>query len=271
MSIDDCNLVRVERHFLGDLDGEEKLTLRLHLEGCEKCRSQLSALENDGRNYLLTHPFREFAAKNLPAEKTRRRSMFPVWLPTSVGVLACLMILPVLEKRLELSKGVLPSVAQSGPTQEGVRSKGEPILEFYCKRDGVVHEGRISEDFRAGDELQFVYAADSAAYVTLASIDAGGLVSLYRAPGEKIKVSLEAKPGNRQSLPFAVTLDTTSGAELFVMAYSGKPLSAESVESWLKLRYMQASANLNALADSLLTPPVAHSKIKSLLLKKTKV
>ncbi len=287
MFIDDCNRVRVERHFLGEVLGEEKQALRLHLEVCAKCSGQMTLLENERRNYLITQPFREFAAKNLPGQLEAHKRRLPGWLPTGVGVLACLLILPVLEKRLEQSRGVspsgpgvlasgvvgeaLPSSAGSESALEGVRSKGNPILEFYCKRDGVVHEGRVTEEFRAGDELQFVYAADSAAYVTLASIDAGGAVSLYRAPGEKIKVSVEAKPGNRQALPFAVTLDASVGPELFVMVYSAKPLTSKLVDSWLKLGYTQASAKIDTLAGSLLSPPLPQSKVKALLLKKTKL
>ncbi len=278
MSIDVCDRVRVERHFLGEILGEEKLALNLHLESCQKCRDLMSTLENERRNYLIVHPFREFAAKKLPAQSLGKRSRFSGWLPISVGALACLMILPVLEKRLEQSRGIAPGVvgealpknAGSESALGGVRSKGNPILEFYCKRDGVVHEGRVSEEFRAGDELQFVYTADSAAYVTLASIDAGGIVSLYRAAGEKIKVSLEAKPGNRQVLPFAVTLDASTGSELFVMVYSAKPLLSDSLESWLKLGYSRASASLKTFGDSLLAPPVPHAKVNALLLKKTK-
>jgi Putative zinc-finger len=283
-----CNQVLVERYFLNEIKGEEKSIFRLHLDGCADCRGQLDKLEIERRNYAMQFPFREFLAKpgiaermdriHLPGSKGNSKTTIPRWLPGLAGVAICLMVLPILEKRLELARGTNPSeagsvIAETGSeAMGGIRTKGEAILEFYCKRDGVILPGKVTEDYRAGDELQFVYAADGHAYITLASIDAQGLVSLYRPEGESLKVSLQSKPGHRQTLPFAVTLDNSPGSELFVLVYSPKPLNGEAVDGWLKEAFTRTSGNLESMASTMAPPgsPLSHTVVKSLLLRKSK-
>lgn len=272
-----CNRVLVERYFLNELVGEKKNDLRQHLDNCADCQSLYNQLQIDSRNYAMTFPFREFVARpgmgerldrlDLCQENKVRGLKMPRWLPALAGIAVCLMVLPVLQNQLEQVRGSKWSYAESG-----VRTKGEPILEFYCERDGVVHAGLETETYRAGDELQFVYAGashgQSASYVTLASIDAQGLVSLYRSEGESLRVSIPAKPGNRQPLPFSVTLDHSPGSEFFVLIYSSKPLDGERVDAWLKGAYTSASGNLELLDKSLAPPNSPKSMVKSLLLKK---
>jgi hypothetical protein len=182
-------------------------------------------------------------------------------------LVACLVLLPVV-----LRYGMRGNVV----TETGVRTKGGPVLEYYLKRGGAVTPGRTSELHRAGDELQFVYAAGSHAYVTLASIDSRGHVSLYGSPqavrpaGETprtdtgiartggtdaLPVSLAAKAGETQTLPFAVTLDDSPGSELFVMIFGSLPLTGGEVEGWLTEAYTRASGNLEGLVSRLSPPP----------------
>lgn len=266
MPTEQCNRVQVERYFLGESGTEEKRSLRSHLDGCEKCRGQMATLENERREYLLKHPFREFAARNLPGGKSARKTFLaPRWLPAVAGLAACLVLVPVV-----LRYGMKDKLV----AETGVRTKGGPVLEYYLKRGGVVTAGQPSDPVRASDELQFVYAAGSHAYVTLASIDSRGHVSLYRAdaeiPGagktaatqsgsvpegaESRPLSQPAKPGEKQTLPFAVTLDDSPGSELFVMIYGAAPLTGSAVENWLLEAYTRAAGNLEGLT-SLLPPP----------------
>jgi hypothetical protein len=246
----------------------------------------MAEFENERREYLLIHPFREFAAKHPGAvagetmgagEALRRTFATSRWLPAAAGLAACLVLLPVF-----MRMGLQPKVI----SETGIRTKGGPLLEYYLKRGGNVVPGQPSDLLRAGDELQFVYAADSHAYVTLASIDARGHVSLYRADAsaaDSLPISVAAASGapadggadvkpvegkgaisdvradvsadaKKRALPFAVTLDDSPGSELFVMVFGAEPLSGSAVESWLMGAYTRASGNLEGM-PSLLPPP----------------
>jgi hypothetical protein len=270
MPTETCNRVRVERYFLGEGGSEERRAVRAHIDGCAECRGLLHTLENERREYLLAHPFREFAAKHLPHGEARRSpSLGSRWMPAIAGLAACLVLVPV----------VMRSGMVSAPIREdGIRAKGGAMLEYYVKRGDAVTPGNVSEPYRPGDELQFVCSAGSYAYVTLASVDSHGHVSLYRAPadslapaGDQGPLSLPGQGGAKRSLPFAVSLDDSPGAELFVMFFSAAPLSGEAVESGLTEAYTRASGNLEAL-PSLLKPPAGSgpkAAFKTLLIRKS--
>jgi hypothetical protein len=268
MPTEQCNRVLVERYFLGESGTEEKRSVRLHLDGCPECRGHMATLENGKREYLIAHPFREFAANHLPEGKAfRKTSMAPRWLPAFAGLAACLALLPVVVHYNQ-------SAAVIG--EDGIRTKGGTVLEYYVKRGESVTPGSTSEPYRPGDELQFVYVADSHAYVTLASIDTRGHVSLYKAEGANAPLSLAAEDGGKRPLPYAVTLDDSPGSELFVMIYGNAPLAGEAVEGWLMEAFTRASGNLEGLTSVLSPPPGSaggadkgKSEIKSLLLRKT--
>jgi hypothetical protein len=246
MPTEQCNRVLVERYFLGESGTEEKRTVRAHMDGCPDCRGHMATLENDKRDYLMAHPFREFAAKHLPeGAPARKASAMPRWMPAFAGLAACLALVPVV-MHYNRSAAVV--------SEDGVRTKGGTVLEYYQKRGDAVTPGSATEPYRSGDELQFVYAADRHAYVSLASIDSRGHVSLYKADGGQAPLSLPVRDGGKQTLPFAVTLDDSPGAELFVMIYGAGPLADGAVESWLMEAFTRASGNLEGLT-SLLSPP----------------
>ena len=153
---------------------------------------------------------------------------------------------------------------------DGVRTKGGVALEFYYKRDSTVLPGSVAEVYRGGDELQFVYGGAGYTYVTLASIDVHGLVSVYRTEEESQTVSVAVKPGERQPFPFGVSLDNSPGSELFVLVYSATALTSESMINWMKNGFSKASGNLDSLSNSLPQPPSSGAKVKSLLVRKAK-
>lgn len=294
MRTEQCNRVQVERYYLGEAVAGEKAAIRKHMDGCEECRGHMATLENDKRVYLIEHPFREFAARRLDGRRLdgkvapegkaeSRRSFAPRWLPAFAGLAACLALVPVIMRYNDTASGDTAAVAG----EDGIRTKGGTLLEYYVKRGESVAPGSAADAYRPGDELQFVYAADKHPFVTLASMDARGKVSLYKADGAQA-LSLAAIPGGKQSLPFAVTLDDSPGAEFFVMIYSPAPLAGEAVESWLKEAFTRASGNLEGMASLLAPPPGpgdsgaagragapgdyrGGSEIKTLLIRKTQV
>ncbi|MEO6097582.1 MAG: hypothetical protein ABIW76_18780 [Fibrobacteria bacterium] len=271
MRTEQCNRVQVERYFLGEALGGEKSTIRTHMDGCPECRGHMATLENDKRAYLIAHPFREFAAKYLDEGGAEsRRASATKWLPAFAGIAACLALVPMV---MHYNGGAAPV------REDGVRTKGGTVLEYYVKRGETITPGSTTEPYRTGDELQFVYATDVHPFVTLASIDVRGHVTLYNAEGGK-SPSVAAEPGGKQSLPFAVTLDDSPGAEFFVMIYSPGPLAGEAVESWLMGAFTRASGNLEGVASLLAPPPGpldsgapdtirGGSEIKTLLIRKT--
>ena len=275
MPTETCNRVEVERYFLGEGDADGKRAVRAHLDGCAECRSFLAGLENEKREYLIAHPFREFAAKHLPAESAPRKLAFggSRWIPALAGLAACGVLVPVL-----FQVGMKPEAFRK---ESDIRMKGEgAFLDYYVKRGDAVIPGHEAGAYRSGDELQFVCVSGSHPYVTLASIDSRGHVSLYRAPaatdapaGAEAQLSLLGKGGEKLSMPFAVTLDDSPGSELFVLILGTEPLAGEAVESWLTGAFTRASGNLEGL-PSLLTPPPGSSPkapadIKTVLLRKT--
>ena len=184
------------------------------------------------------------------------------------GVAACLVILPVVFRSQETATAL---VDEGAPAGQGIRTKGGTVLEYYFKRGGVVSPGSATETYRSGDELQFVYAAGGHPFVSLASIDSRGHVSLYKAEAKAENISennanpgaagttplsQSALEGEKQPLPFAVTLDDSPGSELFVMIYGSGPLSDSAVESWLTEAYTRAAGNLEGLTSVLSPPPV---------------
>ncbi len=254
MPTEQCNRVLVEKYFLGETGVEEKRSVRAHMDGCAECRGLFSTLENHKREYLLEHPFREFAARHLDGKllpegkSVRKTSALPRWMPAFAGLAACLALVPIVIHYNQSAKVI---------GEDGIRTKGGTVLEYYVKRGDAVTPGSTTEPYRSGDELQFVYASDEHPFVTLASIDSHGHVSLYKADGAT-EISLATKPG-KQSLPFAVTLDDSPGSELFVMIYGSGPLAGGAVESWLMEAYTRASGNLEGLT-SLLSPPPGPSE-----------
>lgn len=267
MPTEQCNRVLVERYFLGEIPIEQKGPVLHHLDGCPDCRGLMATLENDKRIYLLEHPFREFAAKRLPEGKAAPSRAFNArWMMGLAGVAACLVILPVVFRSQDTATAL---VDEGAPAGEGIRTKGGTVLEYYLKRGGVVSPGTPAEPYRSGDELQFVYAAGGHPFVSLASIDSRGHVSLYKAEANAVPgpaagtapLSQAALEGERQPLPFAVTLDDSPGAELFVMVYGSGPLNDSAVESWLTEAYTRASGNLEGLTSVLSPPPLSTAPL----------
>lgn len=296
MPTEQCNRVQVERYFLGEIPVEQKGPVLHHLDGCPDCRGLMATLENDKRTYLLEHPFRGFAARRLDGRGLPEGKAAPArgfnarWMMGLAGLAACLVILPVVFRSQDSGTALVDEGVSAG---QGIRTKGGTVLEYYLKRGGVVTPGSATEPYRSGDELQFVYAADGHPFVSLASIDSRGHVSLYKAEAAAVSPSVSppapqtaplsqiALPGEKQPLPFAVTLDDAPGAELFVMIYGSGPLEDTAVESWLMEAYTRASGNLEGLTSVLSPPPVtkvsASSKaaagkaeVKTLLIRKTR-
>lgn len=284
MSVERCNRVLVERYLLGEAREEEKSAARLHIDGCSACRDHMAAMENERREYLLAHPYREFAAAHPEAvsgspagrrgvrtaagSRPEWKSLFGHrWVPALAGLAVCLALIPAALRLQKPEPGIVSDVRLKG---DDIRMKGGTLLEFYVKRGAEVKPGLASDSYRSGDELQFVYASGKQAYVTLASIDSRGHVSLYRGTAADAPLSHAAEAGESRPMPFGVTLDDSPGSELFIAIFGSEPLSGGAVESWLTEAFTRAAGNLDGLTSQLAPPPgPPGAEIKTLLLRKT--
>lgn len=269
MPSDACDRIRVERYFLEEAAGEEKCSTALHLESCPKCKERLASLTHERAAYLTARPFSAFAAKHLEKRSPSGRRL-PVtrWLPALAGALACIAVVAVLKlPDGSGATGTGPLAAGEGHPDDGIRTKGGLAFEFHFSRDGKVQAGDPGLEYRAGDVLQFVYSAGQYPYVSLASVDAGGTVSLYRHESDLSKASLPARPGKMESFPFSVTLDSAPVGELFALVASREPLESAKVEAWLDAAWSKASGDLGRLEREL-APPPEGAAIKTLLVRK---
>lgn len=278
MPSDTCNRIRVERFFLEEAGAEEKRDTVAHLESCPRCKDQLDALTRERNGYLAVHPYTSFAAKRLerPAASMPRPLARPRWLPMVAGGLALLALAAVIRGPglLDLQGGSAhPADGKGGDAAigdgvAGISYKGGETLEFHYLRDGELKQGRLEEEYRAGDELQFQYASGKLSHVALLSVDASGTVSLYRKGGTG-PASLPAKPGKVEPFPFGVTLDDAQGGELFVALFTQGPVSDADAEAWLAAAYGKSAGDLAALEKALRPPAAAASgTLKTLLLRK---
>ncbi len=300
MPSETCDRIRVERYYLEEAGVEEHRETGRHLETCGRCREQLDSLARERDGYLAVHPYATFAAKRAGRRAAGSAVARPRWLPALAGGLALVAVVAVLQgPGLGLQGGsAQPQDAgtQAGDAEDGsgaagtggddVTYKGGESLEFHYRRDGKVLEGRLDGEYRAGDELQFLYGSGKHSHVTLLSVDASGKVSLYRASGSG-PGSLPAKAGKLEPFPFGVTLDEARGGELFVALFSQGPVADAALETWLADAFRGATGSgahtdaqsggaqagttgaLVALEKALRPPADAPSGVvKSLLLRK---
>lgn len=278
MPSEPCDRIRVERYFLEEAAGEEKAATARHLESCPGCRDRLASLTHERAAYLAARPFSAFAAAHSEKRSPSRRFLpAPRWIPALAGALACLAVVAVIKLPSGSgsssdsgsgSAGTVPLAAGESLPGDGIRTKGGLAFEFHYSRDGKVHPGDTGLDYRAGDALQFVYSAGEYPYVCLASVDAGGTVSLYRHESDLSKASLPAESGGMAGLPFSVTLDAAPVGELFVLVLSREPLEAARVEAWLDSAWTGASGDLGSLERGLAPPAPGDAEIRTLLVRK---
>lgn len=271
MPSDTCNRIRVERFFLEEAPAEEKHEIGRHLEGCRRCQEHLDFLSREQKAYLAVRPFTSFAAKHLETKAPSLIPSFgPRWLPALSGALAMVALVVALRTpgMFGLQGGSAQSEEQTEEIQERVVYKGGEVFEFQYRRDGKLREGGLGDEYQAGDQLQFIYAAGQRTHVALASVDAAGKVSLYRRDGAA-SASFPAKAGKLEPFPFSVTLDAARGGELFVALFSQGPTEDAALEGWLSEAYRLAAGDLAALEKALHPPASASSGLaKTLLLKK---
>ncbi len=131
--------------------------------------------------------------------------------------------------------------SDSGPT----RIKGEEFRIAFLAGNGVaLREVGEGEAFQAGDKLQPLYSSARAGYISLFSIDNAGTVSSYSGEGP----GAASPPGQGRSLPFAVELDDSRGAELFIAVRTSTPADHRVLEGELRRAWEENGRRVSGLS-----------------------
>lgn len=236
MKHDEPRRLDIELFFAGELDASQADELQKHLDSCPVCFNYLQELRREKNEFLSDHPFESFYSAAKPADNVLPwyKQLFsdllrPSLLPVYGMLLIAAIVVPVITRqRQELS--------------DDIRFKGKPPLTFIYKRDGVVHEGTLSEVFRENDQIQILYSSDREQYIALLSIDSKGAVSFYQPDENSVLCSIKSGTGSNLSYPESIVLDNTKGGELVIALFSREPLTTEGVKTWISDLFSKTSS-----------------------------
>lgn len=200
----------------GDLGLTRSHTLREHFSACPSCSAryaEISAFRDEAAPTLVE--FSELVG-NQPRSPRRSRRR-EGWIG---GVLAA-------------AAAVALWIAQ-GPTDNfrgaETRAKGSSRLGFYVKRADHVFEGGQGELLKPGDAIEFTYAAPSAGYLAILSVDGAGHASIYFPTGSRAE---PVAPG-RQLLAQSTILDAVLGRETLYAVWCEAPVELEPIRRVLE-------------------------------------
>lgn len=235
--------IELERYFTGDLPEAEARRVRSHVDGCAECREALARLEGDKIRFLNVYPFEDFAKKARVkvgrsfAHKIAEFFRTPWTLQLYGGaamVTALLLLMIPVHFASKHADDAEDGVRYKGPSavSEAAEMSGAS-MSFLRMRDGEITPGSVSDTYREGDKLQFIYKHDAKHYAALFSIDNSGLISYYT---EMVGyVSVPADSGSDLTFPASVVLDDSAGEELIVAILSESPVVKEDIVGLVKL------------------------------------
>jgi hypothetical protein len=119
---------RVRRLCAGELQGDERARAAAHVLVCERCRAAERELEMERARLLAEVPFDRFAsgvAERLA--RSQRPARLLRWLPAAAA--ACVL----------LAVGVPLALHERPVADDGVRSKGEALVQLYLRDARGVH------------------------------------------------------------------------------------------------------------------------------------
>jgi hypothetical protein len=213
----------LERFFAGELDEQASGEVRTHLKTCNECTSYIKTLESEKELHLFKHPYRQWAGSHVQVAKLsiwetviawmRRPALFPLY---GLALALCVAV-PVL---IQLQD------------ETAVSYKGDSVLSFVFKRDGVINEGTTKELYGAGDQIQVSYSCQKDHFAGLISIDNKGTVSTYQPQSAGGALTVQVKGSNECIFPQSIILDNSAGSELIVLLIADKPMSVNDIRSW---------------------------------------
>jgi hypothetical protein len=165
---------------------------RAHLDGCERCRARLAAIEDTRAQFLADMP-RLSARGPLPSSQRSRRRARVRGLIAATTVLAAASLVLWLRPR---------------PLVE--RTKGGTQLTLYVRHDGKVRLAAPGEIVAPGDTLQLTYSSERTRYLAVLSLDGAAHANVYFPDGER---ALELGRARESPLPRSTVLDGVLGKE----------------------------------------------------------
>jgi hypothetical protein len=117
------------------------------------------------------------------------------------------------------------------PTVPTVRTKGANgvHLSLFVNRPGGPVLAEPGTALRAGDQIQFRYAAAGHRYVYVVSVDGRHAITSLYPSSEGTSVAIE--PGGERVLPGSIILDDALGPERVFAFFSATPLTYAEVQA----------------------------------------
>jgi hypothetical protein len=187
-----------------------------HLGSCDRCAAVFAEIASARSELLGADPevASQRAARKILAT-VRARKLRRRWLQ----ILAPAFLVPAAAALLLLVKPV--------PSSPG--SKGELVVETYCKRGDKVFPAEDGQSFLAGDRLRFAYTTARPGYLMVFAVDDLGRIFPYYEEGVLRGVPAEA--GARILLPGSVELDDHKGWERVYAVWSESQLTDDAVRT----------------------------------------
>ncbi len=195
---------------VGALDPARGPSVRAHLLACRRCGARQRELAADAASIELP------PLAGSPISRRRRFRALSVY-----AAAAALIIFIVI--------GVDTQSEHDNEGRETVeevitRVKGPPKLLFHVRRDERVFEGGPGDVLFPGDTVRFAYSWSDDGSIAVLSYDGADVVSVYFPVAD---VTHEINAGNAMSLPGAVRLDDTLGAETFYGVFCSRRVPVE--------------------------------------------
>ncbi len=196
---------------IGALDPSRGPEVRRHLLSCRRCRARQQQLDADAEASELP----PLPASPLPF----RRRLRTITLYTAAVAALIVFVVIGVETQPEL-------IEKSPDTGDYVstRVKGTARLLFHVRRDERVFEGGPGEVLYPGDTVRFAYSWSQGGTIAVLSRDGAGVLSVYFPATDAMH---EITAGHAISLPGAVLLDDTTGAEIFYGVFCTRRVPVE--------------------------------------------
>ena len=214
----------LERLAAGELPATEAARLRARLEA-EGGLARLHALEVSNQEILDAHPPAAVATEVRRRAQRRtpvRRTVLMSTLALGVAGLAVVFA---------LARGPRPG-DRAGDLEETTARGLQPHLHVYRKQGQGIERLKDGARVRGGDLLQIAYVAAGRRFGVVASVDAGGAVTLHlpEAAGPAVRLG----SGQAVALTGAFELDANPGFERFVFVTADQPFDTAEVVASLR-------------------------------------
>jgi anti-sigma factor RsiW len=209
----DClSSFRLDQLLADELASSAARHARDHLATCSRCSARFAAFDAERQAFAAAPPAPVPSA--LTSARVTPRARRPwAWLAVPAA----------------LAAGAALWIARPRPTDEleGVRTKGGGHLELFVEHASAMRAGGPGEVVAPGDRLQFAYSSARAGFLTIASVDGAGAVSVYH---EESPVA----PGEHVTLGESVRLDGTLGDETIYALFCARSIDAAPVVARLR-------------------------------------